>query len=270
MGRSGDMRFYEIFQSCFPKLPLGEEIFSELSQMERSTVFTCSEDGRIIGFVSFTENRIRLLCVLPEYRRRGFGAELLARAEERIFSEGYEEVCVGGSGLFIGAVEGSDAFFEKHGYRLGGRVAEMYGDSEKLKPAPLPENVRFGFFTGDPEELKKAVAAVEEDWVCYFDGEEVFCGFCGNRIASFCIVGADERCLLSDGVNKIGSIGCVGTVPAFRRRGIGLKMVSLAAEELKKRGCFKIFIHDTHVYDWYARLGFQPFLWVRKGEKKRV
>ncbi|MDE6592180.1 MAG: GNAT family N-acetyltransferase, partial [Oscillospiraceae bacterium] len=86
--------------------------------------------------------------------------------------------------------------------------------------------------------------------------------------ASFCILEDDVICLLSGDGEKVGSIGCVGTVPKFRRQGIGLKMVSLAAEELKKQGCGKVFIHYTHVYDWYARLGFKPFLKLKMGGKK--
>jgi len=58
----------------------------------------------------------------------------------------------------------------------------------------------------------------------------------------------------------VGVPGCVGTVPRFRRQGIGLKMVALACEELRKMGCDTGFIHYTGVAHWYARLGFQTFL----------
>ena len=68
------------------------------------------------------------------------------------------------------------------------------------------------------------------------------------------------NCLLSNGKNKVGAPGCVGTVPRFRRKGIGLKMVAMACEELKKQGCDTCFIHYTGVGHWYAKLGFQTFL----------
>ena len=101
----------------------------------------------------------------------------------------------------------------------------------------------------------------------YFDGVEVFCGYSGGKIASFCILDDDVDCLFSDGT-RVGSIGCVGTVPPFRRRGIGLKMVELAARELYRRGCDKIFIHYTGVYDWYAKIGFKTGIMLRLGGKK--
>lgn len=127
-------------------------------------------------------------------------------------------------------------------------------------PAPAPEGIRFAFYQGGLERLRTAVAEVDEDWVQYFQtGDRVFCGFDGEKIASFCIVGEDEECLLSDGISKIGSIGCVGTVPAYRKRGIGLSMVALATDYLKRQGCDKAYIHYTHLDRWYAKLGYRTF-----------
>lgn len=79
------------------------------------------------------------------------------------------------------------------------------------------------------------MAETVPDWVQYFGGSKVFCGFCGGEIASFCITEEWEPSVVSDGVHRTGAVGCVGTVPRFRRQGIGLKMVALAAEELKSR-----------------------------------
>lgn len=261
--------YYEIFRVCFPYFSFGQEDFAELSEIGSSTVFSCKCGEKTVGFASVNANKLRLLCVLPEYRKQGFGSRLLNQAENYVREQGFSEFIAGGtdSRLFIGAAEESADFFEKRGFSLGGIIAEMCGDTDKLTSAPVPENVSFGFYSGDRERLNEAVSAVEDDWVQYFAEGEIFCAFKDGSIASFCIVVDDEQCLLTDGKNKIGSIGCVGTVPEFRRKGIGLKMVSLSAEELKKRGCKKIFIHYTHVYDWYAKLGFETFLRVRLGKK---
>ena len=48
----------------------------------------------------------------------------------------------------------------------------------------------------------------------------------------------------------------------------GLKMVELAARELYSRGCERIFIHYTGVYDWYAKIGFRTGLMLRLGGKE--
>ena len=252
------MTEYEIFTRCFPELPLTEQQFLRLSGLEHGAVFR--EDG---GFVLTDGGSIRLLCVIPEERGNGLGTSLLARAEEHISTRGHSHAELGGtsSQLLIGAPESSADFFRKRGYVL---VAEMYGTPEMLREAPPADGAEFWFFRGDG--LAGAVAAVDEDWVQYFNGGEIFCGMCGNDIASFCIVEDDVECIFSSG--KTGSIGCVGTVPGFRRHGIGLKMVELAARELYSQGCERIFIHYTGVYDWYAKIGFRTGLMLWLGGKE--
>lgn len=263
--------YYDIFRSCFDFFRFGADDFEEISGISECVNFDCLDGQKTVGFASVQDNNIRLICVLPEYRGRGFGTRLLSQAEEYIRSLDYDYINIGGtdSRLFIGAANGSAGFFEKHGYKFGGKLAEMCGDVRKISgdAGSIPDNVSFGYFDGDKKVLESAIAEVDGDWVQYFCEGDVFCAFCGGRIASFCILGDDETCMLSDSENKIGSIGCVGTVPAFRKRGIGLNMVALASKELEARGCDKIFIHYTHVYDWYARLGYKTFLWVRLGRK---
>ena len=59
---------------------------------------------------------------------------------------------------------------------------------------------------------------------------------------------------------RVGGPGCVGTIPTFRRRGIGLRAVSRATALLSSRGFDFGYIHDTGVPDWYARLGYLTLL----------
>ncbi|MCI5669059.1 MAG: GNAT family N-acetyltransferase [Oscillospiraceae bacterium] len=255
------MTEYEIFKSCFPELRLDERQFRELSGISSGQTFCC--DG---GFALVSGNCVRLLCVAPEKRKTGVGTSLLKKAEEHIRSLGYSRAELGGtdSGLLIGAPEDCSRFFTQRGYTLNERVAEMYGTPDMLRSAPAAEGADFEFCRGSG--LPEAVAAVDRDWVQYFDGGEIFCGYSGGKIASFCLLDDDVDCLFSDGT-RVGSIGCVGTVPEFRRRGIGLKMVELAARELYHRGCEKIFIHYTGVYEWYAKIGFRTGIMLRLGGK---
>lgn len=255
------MTEYEIFKSCFPELRLDERQFRELSGIASGQIFRCND-----GFALVCGNCVRLLCVAPEKRGTGVGTSLLQKAEGYICSQGYSRAELGGtdSRLLIGAPEDCSQFFTKRGYSLTERVAEMYGTPDMLRSAPAAEGADFEFCRGSG--LHHAVAAVDQDWVQYFDGGEIFCGYSGGKIASFCILDDDVDCLFSDGT-RVGSIGCVGTVPPFRRRGIGLKMVELAARELYRRGCDKIFIHYTGVYDWYAKIGFKTGIMLRLGGK---
>lgn len=130
-----------------------------------------------------------------------------------------------------------------------------------------PEGVSFGFFEGDIGELRKAVAKVIPEWTEFFgEGDRVFCGFAGGEIASFCLVDDMGTHSVNGAALKIGGPGCVGTVPEFRGRGIGLEMVRLATQLLKDEGYDYSYIHYTAVAPWYAKLGYATILkWGRDG-----
>ncbi len=248
------MTDFEIFKAAFPKLSLCESAFSALTE-------GCYAVRKKGGFGLIKDNRIALIAVAPEFQRKGTGTAIFRECAEIARKNGYKTIALGG-GLFSGAVSESADFFRKTGFETAGEFTEMELSLTDfaVPEIPVAENVSFGFFEGDIGELKKAVAQVDEEWVQYLGYEPVFCGFADGKIAGFCIVGDNETCLLSDGKSRIGSIGCVGVVPAFRRNGIGLKMVALAAEELKKQGCDKAFIHFTHLNKWYGKLGARTFL----------
>ena len=127
--------------------------------------------------------------------------------------------------------------------------------------------VSFGYYEGEPDELYKAVARVEPDWVRYYNNRHrVYCGFFEGRIASFCM--AEDMGIHRVGSKKerIGGPGCVGTLPEFRRRGIGLTMVRNVTAELAKEGYDYSYIHYTAVDPWYAGLGYKTILkWNSKG-----
>lgn len=146
------------------------------------------------------------------------------------------------------------AFFCEDGqYAEMGRSLSSYTE----KTAPI-EGVSFGWYGESIDRLKDAVLRVEEKWCRYFDGAaRVFCAYADGEIVSFCIVEEDADCLLSDSFHKVGSIGCVGTLPEYRGRGIGLRLVDLATVLLKKAGCEAAYIGYTHLDFWYERLGYQ-------------
>ncbi len=131
----------------------------------------------------------------------------------------------------------------------------------------LDASVTFGFFKGDHAELLKAVEQVDSDWVEFFgEGGRVFCGYLGGRVVSFCLVenmGVHE---INGQILKIGGPGCVGTLPEYRDKGIGLMMVKKATQILKDEGYDYSYIHYTYVAQWYAKLGYETILrWTKKG-----
>lgn len=139
--------------------------------------------------------------------------------------------------------------------------AEMILDLRGPAPWGLdldcPQGIRFGLYEGDLPSLHAAVRLVEEDWVQYFQADSrAFCAWDGDSIAGFCLLDAMGT---YQGL-RVGGPGCVGTVPAFRRRGIGLAMVARATERLQREGFALSYIHYTHLDAWYARLGYQTVL----------
>lgn len=155
-------------------------------------------------------------------------------------------------------------FFEEEGIRdLPGdevfeeQILDLRNDDPSRVEVPCPEHITFGMYTGDLDTLRRAVALVDEDWVQYFnEGDEVYCAFDGDQVVSFCNL--DEFGVFEG--KKIGGPGCVGTVPAYRKQGIGLKMVQNATMLLKEQGCDMSYIHYTHVGPWYAKLGYETVL----------
>lgn len=269
------MTRYEIFAECFPQFATGEDIFGRLIRINDVHSIEHCEDGQLAGYALIDGNALRLLCVLPEYRGHGIGTRLLKQAEEYVKAAGYNDILTGGasSGLFIGAPENSWGFFRRRGFVSEGQYDEMTQDLRSFNISDYDfhsnDNVHYDWYSGDEQKLLDAAADVDDDWVQYFRGNKnVFCGFCGDDIASFCIIDDNMECMLSDGKNAVGAVGCVGTVHKFRRRGIGIKMVALATDILKDRGADQCFIHYTGVADWYAKIGYKTFLTEYFGRKE--
>lgn len=142
----------------------------------------------------------------------------------------------------------------------------MLGDKNFDYKEELGEDISFGFYNGDADTLKEAVAKVDKDWVQYFDGDRIYCAYCRGEIAGFCIVDDMGEHILNGRSYKVGGPGCVGTVPEFRRKGIGLAMVARVTKLLADEGVDIGYIHYTGVADWYAKLGYKTFAkWGRNG-----
>lgn len=127
----------------------------------------------------------------------------------------------------------------------------------------FPESITFGVFDGDLSVIHDAVKLVNDNWVQYFNrGDRFFCAFDKDKIVSFCNL---DDMGIYDGIH-IGGPGCVGTIPEYRKRGIGLEMVRQATELLKKDGYDLSWIHFTHLDQWYMKLGYQVILrWNCRG-----
>lgn len=275
---------YDLFSRLFPQFGMDEDTFCRLTDIDNCEIFADYENHTVRGCAVVYKNCIRLICVHPDFRGRGIGRSLMETCESHIKSNGYKKAVIGGhdSNLFIGAVtpeedwkDSRHPFFEKLGYRSDDRCLEMKMKLDNFDLAGLdipkcPDNVTFGYIYDDRrEELQKAVAAVDEDWVQYFDFRSpVFAAQSDGKIVGFCIPESDTETIISTGKNNVGMVGCVGVVPEFREKGIGLAMTANAVHDLQQKGSDEIFIHYTYLDWWYGRLGFRTFLWYLFAEKE--
>ena len=166
-------------------------------------------------------------------------------------------------------------FFQKEGIRtLPGDwvftelVMNLYDDLLNVTTPHCLNGITFGEYHEELATLRDAVRQVDEDWVQYFkEGHRFYCAFDGERIVAFCSLSDMGR---FHGLH-IGGPGCVGTIPKYRRQGIGLEMVRLATETLRQDGFDLSWIHYTHLAHWYMKLGYQPVLqWNSNGILQNV
>ena len=167
-------------------------------------------------------------------------------------------------------IANNPSFFEKENIKnlpedesFAELVIDLKKESIEALPYDFPAGITFAEYKGDIEKLIKAVAEVEDGWVKYFEeGGRVFCAFDGDEIAAFCFI-TDMG--MHDGVH-VGGPGCVGTVPKYRKRGIGLEMVRRATIVLAAEGYDISWIHYTHLAHWYEKLGYHTILeWNSSG-----
>ena len=131
----------------------------------------------------------------------------------------------------------------------------------------LDAGVTFGFYDGDLDELKEEVEKVNRRWVKFFDGNQrIYCGYIDGKVASFCILEDMGRYNTDGSEVKIGGPGCVGTIPEYRDRGIGLTMVKHATQILKEEGYDHSYIHFTTIAPWYEKIGYKTSIrWDKNG-----
>ena len=142
-------------------------------------------------------------------------------------------------------------------------IMDLRTDSPLEVVPPCPENITFGEYKGDIDELKKVVNEVDEDWVQYFSKRSrVFCAFDRDEVVAFCVL-----CDLGTHDDlKVGGPGCVGTIPKYQKMGIGLEMVRRATDILKNEKYDISWIHFTHIENWYKKLGYKTVLkWISDG-----
>ncbi|MHB8129557.1 MAG: GNAT family N-acetyltransferase [Mobilitalea sp.] len=276
-------RIFNIFKECFNDIPITEDIFYSLFEYEQCELITKYNQNEMIGFSAVRGNCIVLLCVAPEFQRKGFGTQLVTESEQLIKKNAYDSVIIGGthSKLFLGAIteekewnQRHNYFFEKCGYTADNGCLEMvmsiknYCLDNVNTLLNLP-NITFKYWNKeDKSDLLFAVTEVDEDWVKYYEYDiPIYVAMEQGKCVGFTILSYNDITLCSNGHNNVGKVGCVGVIPSKRNCGIGIALVAYATNELKKNGCDESYIHYTYLDKWYGKLGYKPIFWYWFGKK---
>lgn len=275
---------YDIYCEAMPRYPLTYERFRDILHRDNSQIFTAENSKTIIGFCVVNGNSVVALCVKKEYRHSGYGKHLLMMAEGFI-SANYDEVVLGGGGLFQGVTcddgeENSVPFFEKRSYSAEWTSVNMgleLNDKSAaiLKETLRPDGITYRFATdSDREKLLAAVKDAQADWLPIFEENKdapVLLAVCGDEIAGFEMVEEDGGMFFTDN-EKHGMIGCVGVTHKYRRRGIGLAMTAEGSLSLYEKNCKDIQLLYVERVAWYNKLGYEVTSrqWMGKKEIKDI
>jgi len=238
---------------------------------------------------------ISLLAVDPGYRGQGIGSRLLRRAEDHLAVDGARSIALGGS--FHHAVAGvpealplARAFFERRGYQIDPRT--VWDVQRDVRHFSIPERVgedlvksgisgrvvaaHYGV-SAEPEATASLLEFLHAEFpgrwfrdVAHAFGRldgtaQVMTLFDvgGSRAVGFTQIhppGSPGALRWQAFDPDVAAIGPVGVARELKGKGLGLAVVALAADHLKRLGARRVVIDWTDLLDFYGKLGFEPWL----------
>ena len=260
---------YRLYLECFPQYPIREDLFSQLLQPEKATIFREYQGDALAGFAMVHGNSISLLCVSPDCRGHGYGTRLLKQAQARLRDQGQEEVVLGQGRWYLlqgVPLENPEAvpFFQHRGYSaewtsVNMELSLLGYDPSAVSIPPAPSEISFRLLEkSDTPALLEAVRDAQRYWLdCFTDYHgPVLAAELDGRIVGFEMVDPEGGRFLPQG-KKAGSIGCVGVIHQARNQGIGLRMVLEGIRRLQEQGSPSIELLYVALVDWYRQVGFQ-------------
>lgn len=268
---------YECFRKAFNEFDLSYQTFKDKLSWGKNTYLTRYDKDKLIGFAIVRKDNLCCLCVDPAYQNKGYGTTLLKEAEKLVKDSGSNKINLGGGFFLACPLRGKtieDNYFTHRGY-IGKRTCYemmMKLDSYDVDKQPINhelDNVIFKYNDHPFEDVTKAVAKVQTEWVKFFhDDGHCFIAEKKGKVVGFCNISFDDPTLVTAEGEKVGNVGCVGVIPSARKGGIGLAMVAYATNELKKRKCTISHIHYTDLERWYSKLGYKTYINYWFGYKK--
>lgn len=270
---------HTLYTACFAALPTERASFvGRLGLGDGTHLLERRLGGCLAAFAAVRGDGLLMLCVEPTSRGRGLGGSLLAEAEALIAAQGSDRAVLGRGGgryLMQGVPTGGDrTFFERRGYCADWTSVDMILPLADFTLPTLPGypycNQCRLYCTQDIDAtLLRAVAQVDPAWIPFFrQAGAVALAEVDGEIASFVILEYGGLPFAPCFASSVAGLGCLGTVPALRNRGIGLTLAAYATDILRQKGFDYSYLGYTWLEQWYARLGYHTFHSFWMGEKK--
>ena len=271
-------RYYYVTEAALEQKLFGHRCFCEEAS------YSLWENGRCLGFVGIKvpdsqelfpkEAWLSIVAVKKEKQRKGYGTQLLKKAQESLKTMGTQKLIVGQdfACFFSGLPEVTEeicGFFQKNGFELSKEM--LYYDLE----GNVQENSQVDEFVTD---------GFENDWtVCAYDGEqEAFLAFLGKEFPGrwryevewALKEGKDHReivllwnpqktkvfgfCMLGKEPDGRGKLGPIGIAEEIRGKGVGEYFLCKCLQHLRKLGRDRTNIDWTILTKFYGKFGFLP------------
>lgn len=233
-----------------------EWFHSPLNHQTNVNAFVLNDDqseGKLIGFVSIMQNPgdDRAWCsmhVHPDYRNHGLGTALFAECLRRAEASGATRIHFDPSRNATLLIE----FLQRRGYTIERYFWDMRLEADHpTETATLPDgftlrtfvrgqdeallthvrNVTFADHYGSVQRTVEEFTSRTKEGGFHADG--VFFAFDGDEIAGFCMTSRDEREWERRG-EKVGHIGLLGAMPAYRGRSLGRALLLVGVNYLRE------------------------------------
>ena len=250
------------------------------------------EDGALSALLCYHENVILLLCVDKPYRKRGWGSELLARAEKEISQSGFDTVKLGAGvsylcpgvpthRVFFPSASEADIFstwedfsryFEKRGYRHAWEC-NCFDMAKELSPEDaFYEDASIRLATSDDKAaILGMMADAHPSFTRHYQKDALYQEKNDGRVLVFCEENKPIGALIASvGEDGVGTIGCVAVKYAARGRGVATRLVRYGTGYLACRGAKFAFVGYTYsgVEALYGKCGYKISSYYMMATKK--
>ncbi|KAG4427727.1 hypothetical protein IFR05_016791 [Cadophora sp. M221] len=290
------LQLWKLWQDIFPKWPMELERLAKILRQDHGHHFI-HEKGFIMSYFFSLDGsdfgKITAVGVLPEYRGKGLGTALIAKAREAL-TEGRQLKSLQFGSVFprfwpavpIDFAQSTKDFLLHRGFRkpVEPTARDFYRNITEGETAPSDILARISklplkFAPWSPELYDECISKQRANfknigWVEAYERlaaanqhHEVMVAFDfeTNAQLGWTLMCSPSAVVLDDfafinllfSKDKTGLIGCVGVDKAARGKGVGLALLVKAIENMRERGVEGVMIDWVTIRGFYEQLGFE-------------